>query len=146
MPAAIEFKAVNKWFGQLHVLQDVNLTVDPGEVVVVCGPSGSGKSTLIRSVNRLEPIEQGEILVFGQSVTGSDVNLVKLRTEVGMVFQSFNLFPHMTALENIMLAPRKVKGMAAAEAEKIARSPSRASPPSWSCPRGRARSSRRAPR
>ncbi|HLF48591.1 MAG TPA: amino acid ABC transporter ATP-binding protein [Methylomirabilota bacterium] len=121
MPAAIEFKAVNKWFGQLHVLQDVNLTVDPGEVIVVCGPSGSGKSTLIRSVNRLEPIEQGEILVFGQSVTGRDVNLVKLRTEVGMVFQSFNLFPHMTALENIMLAPLKVKGMGRAEAEKVAR-------------------------
>jgi polar amino acid transport system ATP-binding protein len=121
MPAAIEFKSVNKWFGQLHVLQDVNLAVDPGEVIVVCGPSGSGKSTLIRSVNRLEPIEQGEILVFGQSVTGRDVNLVKLRTEVGMVFQSFNLFPHMTALENIMLAPLKVKGMGRAEAEKVAR-------------------------
>jgi polar amino acid transport system ATP-binding protein len=121
MPAAIEFKAVNKWFGQLHVLQDVNLAVDPGEVIVVCGPSGSGKSTLIRCVNRLEPIQQGEIMVFGQSVTGSDVNLVKLRTGVGMVFQSFNLFPHMTALENIMLAPLKVKGMGRAEAEKVAR-------------------------
>ncbi len=121
MPAAIEFKAVNKWFGQLHVLQDVNLSVDPGEVIVVCGPSGSGKSTLIRCVNRLEPIQQGEIMVFGQSVTGSDVNLVKLRTEVGMVFQSFNLFPHMTALENIMLAPLKVKGMGRAEADKVAR-------------------------
>jgi polar amino acid transport system ATP-binding protein len=121
MPAAIEFKAVNKWFGQLHVLQDVNLAVDPGEVIVVCGPSGSGKSTLIRCVNRLEPIEQGEILVFGQTVTGPDVNLVKLRTGVGMVFQSFNLFPHMTALENIMLAPLKVKGMGRAEAEKVAR-------------------------
>jgi polar amino acid transport system ATP-binding protein len=121
MPPAIEFKAVNKWFGQLHVLQDVNLAVDPGEVIVVCGPSGSGKSTLIRCVNRLEPIEQGEILVFGQSVTGPDVNLVKLRTGVGMVFQSFNLFPHMTALENIMLAPLKVKGMGRAEAEKVAR-------------------------
>jgi polar amino acid transport system ATP-binding protein len=121
MPPAIEFKAVNKWFGQLHVLQDVNLAVDPGEVIVVCGPSGSGKSTLIRCVNRLEPIEQGEILVFGQTVTGPDVNLVKLRTGVGMVFQSFNLFPHMTALENIMLAPLKVKGMGRAEAEKVAR-------------------------
>jgi len=95
--------------------------VDPGEVIVVCGPSGSGKSTLIRCVNRLEPIQQGEIMVFGQSVTGSDVNLVKLRTEVGMVFQSFNLFPHMTALENIMLAPLKVKGMGRAEADKVAR-------------------------
>ena len=121
MPPAIEFKAVNKWFGQLHVLQDVNLSVDPGEVVVVCGPSGSGKSTLIRCVNRLEPIQQGEIIVYGESVTGPGVNLVKLRAEVGMVFQSFNLFPHMTALENIMLAPLKVKGMGQAEAEKIAR-------------------------
>ena len=122
MPPAIEFKAVNKWFGELHVLQDVNLAVDPGEVVVVCGPSGSGKSTLIRCVNRLEPIQQGEITVHGESVTASGMNLVKLRTEVGMVFQSFNLFPHMTALENIMLAPLKVKGLGRAEAEKIARS------------------------
>ncbi len=121
MPPAIEFKAVDKWFGELHVLQDVNLAVDPGEVIVVCGPSGSGKSTLIRCVNRLEPIQQGEILVHGQSVTGPGVNLVKLRAEVGMVFQSFNLFPHMTALQNIMLAPLKVKGMGRAEAEKIAR-------------------------
>ncbi len=122
MAAAIEFRGVNKWFGQLHVLADVSLTVEPGEVIVVCGPSGSGKSTLIRCVNRLEPIQQGEISVHGQSVTGSAVNLVKLRTEVGMVFQSFNLFPHMTALQNIMLAPIKVKGMSQADAEKIARS------------------------
>jgi ABC-type polar amino acid transport system ATPase subunit len=122
MAAAIEFKGVNKWFGQHHVLVDVDLNVEAGEVIVVCGPSGSGKSTLIRCVNRLEPVQQGEIRVHGQSITGSGVNLVKLRTDVGMVFQSFNLFPHMTALENIMLAPRKVKGMAAAEAEKIAQS------------------------
>ncbi len=121
MAPAIEFKAVNKWFGQLHVLQDVNLAVDPGEVVVVCGPSGSGKSTLIRCVNRLEPIQQGEIMVYGESVTAPGTNLVKLRAEVGMVFQSFNLFPHMTALQNIMLAPLKVKGMGQAEAEKVAR-------------------------
>jgi glutamate transport system ATP-binding protein len=121
MLAAIEFKGVNKWFGRLHVLSDVDLSVGPGEVIVVCGPSGSGKSTLIRCVNRLEPIQQGEISVHGEKITGSGVDLVKLRTEVGMVFQSFNLFPHMTALQNIMLAPRKVKRMGADASEKIAR-------------------------
>jgi ABC-type polar amino acid transport system ATPase subunit len=122
MAAAIEFKGVNKWFGEHHVLTDVDLTVETGEVIVVCGPSGSGKSTLIRCVNRLEPVQQGEIRVLGEAITGKGVNQVKLRTNVGMVFQSFNLFPHMTALENIMLAPRKVKRMAPPEAEKIARS------------------------
>ena len=125
MPAAtapaIQFKKVNKWFGPLHVLKDVALDVAPAEVVVVCGPSGSGKSTLIRCVNRLEPIQQGEIVVYGESISGNGVNLSKLRAEVGMVFQSFNLFPHMTAIENIMLAPMKVKGLSRAEAEKIAR-------------------------
>ena len=118
---AIRYKQVSKWFGPLHVLKDVTLDVAPGEVVVVCGPSGSGKSTLIRCVNRLEPIQQGEIWVYGESIAGSGVNLSKLRAEVGMVFQSFNLFPHMTALENIMLAPMKVKGLSHAEGEKIAR-------------------------
>ncbi|HEX6078493.1 MAG TPA: amino acid ABC transporter ATP-binding protein [Methylomirabilota bacterium] len=121
MPPAIEFKGVNKWFGSLHVLADVDLEVDAGEVIVVCGPSGSGKSTLIRCVNRLEPVQGGEITVHGEAITGPRANLVKLRTEVGMVFQSFNLFPHMTVLQNITLAPRKVKGLGAAEAEKIAR-------------------------
>jgi ABC-type polar amino acid transport system ATPase subunit len=121
MPVAIEFKGVNKWFGSLHVLADVDLTVDAGEVIVVCGPSGSGKSTLIRCVNRLEPVQGGEITVYGEAISGPRANLVKLRTEVGMVFQSFNLFPHMTVLQNITLAPRKVKGLSAAEAEKIAR-------------------------
>jgi len=118
---AIRYKLVSKWFGTLHVLKDVTLDVAPGEVVVVCGPSGSGKSTLIRCVNRLEPIQRGEIWVYGEPIAGSGVNLSKLRAEVGMVFQSFNLFPHMTALENIMLAPVKVKGLSRAEAEKIAR-------------------------
>src|SRR6266851_5909969 len=121
MAHAIEFKDVDKWFGQLHVLGGVNLDVEAGEVVVVCGPSGSGKSTLIRCVNRLEPIQKGEILVYGAPITGPGVNLSKLRAEVGMVFQSFNLFPHMTVLENITLAPMKVKGLGRGEAEKIAR-------------------------
>jgi ABC-type polar amino acid transport system ATPase subunit len=118
---AIEFRGVQKWFGTLHVLADVDLVVEGGEVVVVCGPSGSGKSTLIRCVNRLEPIQKGEILVHGQSVSGPGVNLARLRAEVGMVFQSFNLFPHMTALQNITLAPVKVKGLARPEAERVAR-------------------------
>jgi polar amino acid transport system ATP-binding protein len=103
------------------VLKDVTLDVAAAEVVVVCGPSGSGKSTLIRCVNRLEPIQQGEIVVYGESISDRGVNLSKLRAEVGMVFQSFNLFPHMTAIENIMLAPMKVKGLSRAEAAKIAR-------------------------
>jgi len=118
---AIRYIGVNKWFGPLHVLNDITLDITPGEVVVVCGPSGSGKSTLIRCVNRLEPIQKGEILVYGESIIGNGVNLSKLRAEVGMVFQSFNLFPHMTVLENIMLAPLKVKGLPRADAEKIAR-------------------------
>ncbi len=118
---AIRYQDVSKWFGPLQVLKDINLDVAPGEVVVVCGPSGSGKSTLIRCVNRLEPIQQGEIWVYGNPVAGDGVNLSKLRTDVGMVFQSFNLFPHMTVLENIVLAPSKVKGLSTAEAETIAR-------------------------
>jgi ABC-type polar amino acid transport system ATPase subunit len=121
MSDAIEFIHVDKWFGPLHVLADVNLAVAGGEVIVVCGPSGSGKSTLIRCVNRLEPIQKGEIRVHGKSITARDVNLSRLRAEVGMVFQSFNLFPHMTVLQNIMLAPIRVKGLASGEAEKIAR-------------------------
>ena len=121
MSDAIEFLHVDKWFGPLHVLADVNLAVAGGEVIVVCGPSGSGKSTLIRCVNRLEPIQKGEIRVHGKSIPAPDVNLSRLRAEVGMVFQSFNLFPHMTVLQNIMLAPIRVKGLSTAEAEKIAR-------------------------
>jgi polar amino acid transport system ATP-binding protein len=118
---AIVFRGVDKWFGKLHVLRDVALTVAPGEVVVVCGPSGSGKSTLIRCVNGLEGIQKGEIVVLGDSITGRGVNLSALRTRVGMVFQSFNLFPHMTALENIMLAPIRVRRLSRGEAEKVAR-------------------------
>ncbi len=118
---AIEFRQVNKWFGKLHVLRDVTLSVAPGEVVVVCGPSGSGKSTLIRCVNGLERVQGGEIVVLGEALTRPGVNLTRLRTQVGMVFQSFNLFPHMTALQNIVLAPVRVKRLSPAEAEKVAR-------------------------
>ncbi len=118
---AIEFEHVDKWFGRLHVLRDVSLTVPAGQVVVVCGPSGSGKSTMIRCVNALERVQAGEIRVLGESVTRPGADLTRLRTQVGMVFQSFNLFPHMTALQNIMLAPVRVKRLPAAEAEKAAR-------------------------
>ncbi len=121
MAAAIEFRQVNKWFGKLHVLSDVTLGVAPAEVVVVCGPSGSGKSTLIRCVNALERIQGGDIVVLDESITSTHVNLTRLRTQVGMVFQSFNLFPHMTALENIMLAPMKVRNVPREDAEKTAR-------------------------
>ena len=118
---AIVFRDVNKWFGKLHVLRDINLAIGAGEVVVVCGPSGSGKSTLIRCVNGLERVQGGDIAVLGASVTARGVNLPALRTRVGMVFQSFNLFPHMTALQNIMLAPKKVRRLSHAEAENAAR-------------------------
>jgi ABC-type polar amino acid transport system ATPase subunit len=118
---AIRFAGVNKWFGKLHVLREINLAIAAGEVVVVCGPSGSGKSTLIRTVNGLERIQSGDVVVLGDSIMRRGVNLPALRTRVGMVFQSFNLFPHMTALENIMLAPMKVKKASRADAEKAAR-------------------------
>jgi ABC-type polar amino acid transport system ATPase subunit len=118
---AIHFKDVSKWFGKLHVLRKIDLTIATGEVVVVCGPSGSGKSTLIRTVNGLERVQEGDILVLGDSITRRGVNLPALRSRVGMVFQSFNLFPHMTSLENIMLAPQKVRKLSRVEAEKSAR-------------------------
>ncbi len=117
---AIQFKDVDKHFGKLHVLKRITLSVAAGEVVVVCGPSGSGKSTLIRCVNGLERVQGGDIVVLGEPITGRRVNLPKLRTRVGMVFQSFNLFPHMTALDNIMLAPMKVRGLSRAEAATAA--------------------------
>jgi polar amino acid transport system ATP-binding protein len=117
----IEFRDVNKWFGPLHVLKDINLKIDAGAVVVVCGPSGSGKSTLIRCINRLESIQSGEIIVDEQRLSEPKLDPSKLRAQVGMVFQSFNLYPHMTALQNITLAPTNVKGWAVSEAEKVAK-------------------------
>jgi len=118
--AVIQFRQVNKWFGSLHVLNDINLTIDVGNVVVVCGPSGSGKSTLIRCINRLETIQSGDIIVDGLSLADANLDAAKLRAKVGMVFQSFNLYPHMTVQQNITLAPMKVKGLDTVAAEKIA--------------------------
>jgi polar amino acid transport system ATP-binding protein len=117
----IRFTGVNKWFGRLHVLRDVDLEIAIGEVVVICGPSGSGKSTLLRCINRLEPVQSGEIVVDGQRVLDPQLDLSRLRAEIGMVFQQFNLYPHMTALDNITLAPRKVRRMAPAESVRLAR-------------------------
>ena len=108
-PPLVQMRAVNKHFGAQHVLRDVDLSVDAGEVVVVIGPSGSGKSTLCRTINRLEPIDSGTILFDGDPLPEEGRELARLRAEVGMVFQSFNLFPHMSALENITLAPRRVR-------------------------------------
>jgi polar amino acid transport system ATP-binding protein len=115
----ISFFKVNKWFGELHVLRDIDLRVSPGEVVVICGPSGSGKSTLIRCINRLEKIQKGEITVDNIAVHDHRAKMTQLRAEIGFVFQQFNLYPHMTALENITLAPIKVRKMSKAAAEKL---------------------------
>jgi ABC-type polar amino acid transport system ATPase subunit len=117
----ISFKNVNKWFGELHVLNGIDLEVAQGEVVVVCGPSGSGKSTLIRCINRLEPIQKGELLVDNMAVHDKKINMTKIRAEIGFVFQSFNLYPHMTALENTTIAPIKVRKMKKQEADKLGR-------------------------
>ena len=112
----IEFEGVNKWFGDFHVLKDINLRVREGERVVLCGPSGSGKSTLIRCINRLEEYQEGRIVVDGQ-VLGDDMRAVAaVRREVGMVFQQLNLFPHLTVLENCMLGPTKARGLTKSEA------------------------------
>ncbi|UNO43740.1 amino acid ABC transporter ATP-binding protein [Streptomyces sp. MST-110588] len=117
----IELRGVNKHYGALHVLKDIDLTVGRGEVVVVIGPSGSGKSTLCRTVNRLETIESGTILLDGRPLPEEGRELARLRAEVGMVFQSFNLFAHKTVLANVMLAPVKVRGHKKEDAERRAR-------------------------
>ena len=116
----IKFKNVHKHFKDLHVINGVNLEVKQGEVVVVCGPSGSGKSTLIRTVNQLESIESGEIWVDGINVADPQTDLNKVREEVGFVFQGFNLYPHLTVLENIILSPMKVKKQSREQAEEKA--------------------------
>jgi len=117
----VEFEGVNKYFGDTHVLKDISLDVDETEVVVVIGPSGSGKSTLLRCTNRLEEIQSGEIRIDGVPITDPDVDVNRLRQRIGMVFQSFNLFPHKTALENVALAPTKVRGVPEAQAKEDAR-------------------------
>jgi general L-amino acid transport system ATP-binding protein len=111
---------VHKWFGDFHVLRGVNLTVERGEVVVICGPSGSGKSTFIRTINRLEEHQRGQIIVDGIELTDDIRNIAAVRSEIGMVFQSFNLFPHLTVLQNITLAPIWVRKWPREKAEKIA--------------------------
>ena len=117
---AIELAGVNKWYGEFHVLRDINLRVARGERIVICGPSGSGKSTLIRCINRLEEHQSGRIVVDGITLTGNLKEIEAVRAEVGMVFQSFNLFPHLTVLDNLCLAPIWVRKVPRAEAERTA--------------------------
>jgi general L-amino acid transport system ATP-binding protein len=116
----IKITDLNKWFGNFHVLKNINMTVDKGEIVVICGPSGSGKSTLIRCINRIEKHQRGEVVVAGTLLTDRIKNIAEVRKEVGMVFQDFDLFPHMTVLENLVLAPTWILKMPRKKAEKNA--------------------------
>ena len=116
----ITFKGVHKWFKTLHVLKDINLHVTPGEVLVVCGPSGSGKSTLIRTINQLEPINEGSLVVDGMDLADKKTDINKLRAEIGFVFQQFNLYPHLSVISNITLAPIKIRNTPRKEAEEQA--------------------------
>jgi ABC-type polar amino acid transport system ATPase subunit len=118
---AIEMAAVSKWFGETRVLHDIDLTVRDGEKLVVCGPSGSGKSTLVRCINGLEPHQKGTIRVHGVELTDNERVVHAIRAELGMVFQQFNLFPHLTVLENLTLGPMKARGLGRADAEARAR-------------------------
>jgi general L-amino acid transport system ATP-binding protein len=120
-PVAVEIVGMNKWYGDFHVLRDINLKVMGGERIVICGPSGSGKSTMIRCINRLEEHQQGRIVVDGVELTNDLKKIDEVRRDVGMVFQHFNLFPHLTVLENCTLAPIWVRKMAKRQAEEIAR-------------------------
>lgn len=113
----IEIRNMSKWYGDFQVLKDINEEIKQGQTVVICGPSGSGKSTLLRCINALEPFQKGEIIVDGQSLTDPKTNKYELRSEIGMVFQRFELYPHMTALQNITLAPMKVRKRPRKEAE-----------------------------
>ncbi|GAB4350287.1 MAG: amino acid ABC transporter ATP-binding protein [Gammaproteobacteria bacterium] len=116
----IEMRNVHKWYDKFHVLKDINLKVNKGERIVVCGPSGSGKSTMIRCINRLEEHQRGQIIVDGTELTSDLKHIEQIRREVGMVFQHFNLFPHLTVLENCVLAPIWVRKMPRKEAEEVA--------------------------
>jgi polar amino acid transport system ATP-binding protein len=116
----IYLKNVNKWFGTHHVLKNINEHIKPAEVVVICGPSGAGKSTMIRCINQLESIDEGDIIIEGINISHKKIERTELRGEVGMVFQSFNLYPHMKVIKNITLAPRKVKGLSHQEVNEIA--------------------------
>jgi polar amino acid transport system ATP-binding protein len=116
----IEFRNVSKWYGQFRALSEVSETIAKGEVVVVCGPSGSGKSTLIRTINRLEPIDSGQILLEGQDIHRDGLDVDRFRSGIGFVFQQFNLFPHLNVLENCTLAPMRVRGISANEARERA--------------------------
>ena len=116
----IQIIGMHKWYGDFHVLRDINLTVNKGERIVICGPSGSGKSTMIRCINRLEEHQQGQIIVEGTELTGDLKHIEAIRREVGMVFQHFNLFPHLTVLDNLTLAPIWVRKMPKKDAEEIA--------------------------
>ena len=120
MSNIIELKNVNKWFDKFHVLKEINLEVKPKEKIVVCGPSGSGKSTLIRCINRLEEHQEGSIVVDGKEISENTKNIENIRAEVGMVFQQFNLFPHLSILDNCSLAPIWVKKLTKKQAEKLA--------------------------
>src|SRR5271165_4079137 len=117
---AVEVVGLNKWYGEFHVLRDINLKVSRGERIVICGPSGGGKSTLLRCINRLEDWQQGRIIVDGIELTEDPKQIVAVRRDVGMVFQHFNLFPHLTVLENCTLAPIVVRGTPKHEAEATA--------------------------
>lgn len=118
--ALVQLKSVNKHYGSLHVLKDINLEVGKGEVIILLGPSGSGKSTLCRTINRLETIDSGSISIDGKILPEEGKELANLRAEVGMVFQSFNLFAHKSILDNVTLGPRKVRGLSKSEAEEEA--------------------------
>jgi len=114
---AIELAKVNKWFGDFHVLKDIDLSVKTGEKVVICGPSGSGKSTVVRCINKLEPHQSGTIHLYGRELTNHPKSVASIQGEVGMVFQQFNLFPHLSVLDNLTLGPMKARGLSRSEAE-----------------------------